>query len=118
MIISGERKRGSIRHFGSWIVICVLISAAACIKIQNEYSVIPPGIWRAELDLTAGSISDAETFDERSQGQLPFNFAVIYDTQDSLHIEIINGTERIVVTDITYGRDVRTGRDTIQINFP
>ncbi|MDX1665960.1 MAG: TlpA disulfide reductase family protein, partial [Saprospiraceae bacterium] len=57
-------------------------------------------------------------FEEVSGGELPFNFEVIYDTDSTFHIEIINGEERIRVDDIHMGRDRSTAKDTILINFP
>ncbi|MDX1479848.1 MAG: TlpA disulfide reductase family protein, partial [Saprospiraceae bacterium] len=117
MITSRERKRDR-QPIG--LLIALILAAcvvAGCIRITNEYAAIPPGMWRATLDLTASPVSEAE-FDERTQGQLPFNFEVIYSDQDAFHIEVINGEERIVITDIRFGLDVRRGRDTIQIDFP
>jgi thiol-disulfide isomerase/thioredoxin len=83
--------------------------------VTNSYSVIPPGIWRATLELTADS---ADLADERSGGILPFNFEVQYITEDSFHFIIRNGEERIVCSDIQYGLNRRTGRDTIKIFIP
>ncbi len=71
-------------------------------------------MWRGVLYLS----DTDDAFDEKSQGQLPFNFEVIYDTPDSFHIVIHNGKERIVVNDIRMGVDRRVARDTIYIDFP
>lgn len=61
---------------------------------------------------------ELEGFDEKSKGELPFNFEVIYDTPDSFHLVIHNGDERIVVSDISTGVDRRVARDSIRIDFP
>lgn len=70
----------------------------------NPYSSIPPGIWQAQLTLEPGKI-------------LNFNFEVIYDDNDSVRIELINGNERIEVRDISFGR-TQSFDDTIRIDFP
>jgi thiol-disulfide isomerase/thioredoxin len=49
---------------------------------------------------------------------LPFTMDVTYVTADSFYIEIINGAERIRCTDIAFGRDRQTGKDTIRLNLP
>jgi len=50
--------------------------------------------------------------------ELPFNFEVVYDDPSNFHIIIHNDTERIKVTDIAFGRDKATAKDTVIINFP
>jgi len=93
----------------------VLVIALACLKISNTFSAIPPGIWRATLDLS-GSASDIA--DERTRGLLPFNFEVRYITADSFVIDLINGDERITCTDITMAFDRSIAKDTIRIVLP
>jgi hypothetical protein len=98
-----------------WLLFAMLlVSFTSCIKFGETYTGIPPGIWRGVLILG----DELEGFDEKSNGELPFNFEVIYDTPDSFHIVIHNGDERIVVTDVHMGVDRRTARDTIRIGFP
>jgi len=98
-----------------WLVIfSLLITSLSCIKLGEHFSGIPPGIWRGVLYLN----DKMEGFDEKSKGELPFNFEVIYDTPDSFHIVIHNGAERIVVRDIRMGVDRHVARDTIFIDFP
>jgi len=87
---------------------------ASCIKFGEPYTGLPPGPWRGILYLS----DDTTGFDEHSDGQLPFNFDIVYDTPDSFHIVIHNGDEDIPVTDITMGTDRKTGRDTVMIDFP
>jgi thiol-disulfide isomerase/thioredoxin len=102
-----------------------------CMVMDNKYSAVAPGTWRAVLKLdpkekplkTHSAKLDSDPngkFEEITQGELPFTFDVVYDdaTMTKFHIEIINATERIRVDDIQIGRDRRTGRDTIRINFP
>ncbi len=87
---------------------------AGCLTLGEPFKGLPPGMWRGVLQVS----EDTTGFDERSGGELPFNFEVIYDRPDSFHIVIHNGDERIAVTDIRMGVDKRTGRDTLWIDFP
>lgn len=96
-----------------------------CIVIDNAYTVIPPGTWRGvlKLDRPAASPLREEAdldvqFDEVAKGELPFNFEVIYEDENTFRIEFINGEERIVSDNITYGRNRETGDDSLVINFP
>ena len=106
-----------------------ILLANACIVVNEPFEGLPPGSWRGILKLEYKPISPnpkAEPlpekvnieFEEVSQGELPFNFEVIYDSQEDFHIEIINGEERIRVDDITIGIDRSTAKDTVIINFP
>lgn len=91
-----------------------LLLFVSCLKLGEPFKGLPPGIWRGVLFL-----SDVqEGFDEKSKGELPFNFEVVYVTPDSFHIVIHNGEERIVVDDIQMGIDRRTSHDTLWIDFP
>lgn len=98
-----------------WFLLgCIGISCVSCIRFGEPYKGIPPGTWRGVLYLSESS----DGFDEKSKGELPFNFDVIYDSPDSFHIVIHNGEERILVPDIHMGVDRRTARDTLRIDFP
>ena len=57
-------------------------------------------------------------FDEVTDGELPFTFEIIYITEDSFVMDLINGTEKIRATDISFGRDKYLAKDTFRINFP
>lgn len=97
-----------------YFFIALVLLFVSCLKLGEPFKGLPPGIWRGVLFL-----SDVqEGFDEKSKGELPFNFEVVYDTPDSFHIVIHNGEERIVVDDIQMGIDRRTSHDTLWINFP
>ncbi|MEL7123466.1 MAG: TlpA disulfide reductase family protein, partial [Bacteroidota bacterium] len=100
----------------------------SCIVIPDTYSGLPPGPWRAVLKLDTNPVTPNPkgeplpdkvdlTFDEVTEGELPFTFEVVYDTEDKFHIEVFNGDERIVVDDIEMGRSKSRARDTIRINF-
>lgn len=107
----------------------IILNFNSCVVVPNQYSSLAPGTWRAVLQIEPKNISENKKgaplpekmnmkFEEVSNGELPFVFEVIYDTDTSFHIEIINDTERIRVDDIKIGRDLKTAKDTIFINFP
>jgi thiol-disulfide isomerase/thioredoxin len=107
----------------------IAVTFSACLKFQNPYSVLPPGVWRGVLKLEQREIplkthsaklnADPKAkFEEVTKGELPFNFEVVYDSQEKFHIDLINAGERIRLDDISIGRNKRTARDTIRINFP
>jgi thiol-disulfide isomerase/thioredoxin len=106
-------------------------SLNACFVIENRYTAIAPGMWRAVLQLTPTTITPNKKgepleekmnlkFQESTEGELPFLFEVKYTNDTTFYIEIINGEERILVQadEINMGRDRQTGKDTILINFP
>ncbi len=77
---------------------------SACVEIAQPFSKVPPGIWRAELEID-------------DEHQIPFNFEISYDENDQIQMEIINGKERIEVSDIDFGRNKKL-LDTLFIDFP
>ena len=108
----------------------VLFILNSCLVIENQFSGLPPGEWRAVLmvegvkevpdeDLPFFVVPEIKDVVVKN-GQLPFNFEVVYETDnpEKFHIEISNGEERIIVNDISMGWDHRIGKDTIIINFP
>lgn len=111
------------------IALGIIVLASSCIVVDNPYTSLPPGPWRGVLELEYSPVSSNPegkplpekmnmSFEEVMQGELPFNFEVVYDTPDSFHIELINGEERMIVDDITVGLDRSTAKDTVIINFP
>ncbi|MCO6475092.1 MAG: hypothetical protein J5I94_00655 [Phaeodactylibacter sp.] len=113
-----------------WILAFILIAAwPSCIVIENPYTGLPPGPWRAILELEPRSLATNPEgkplpqlmnleFEEVTQGELPFNFEVKYTDEQHFYIELINGQERIKVDDIFIGRDRSTAKDTVVINLP
>jgi thiol-disulfide isomerase/thioredoxin len=98
-----------------------LVIFSSCVETQHTFSKLPPGYWRAALYLNGTSLP-INTADETSQineidGELPFNIEVVYENENSFFINIINGDEVIKVSDIVYGLDRSTAKDTIIINF-
>ncbi len=101
---------------------------AGCFSFENSYSVVPPGRWRAVLELTPSNIpvqvgqrnkdNVVKSIEDVTEGQLPFNFDIVYTDQTNFYMEIINGPERIKVDDIKVWHDRATNEDSILINFP
>lgn len=107
----------------------ILISLMGCFDFGDTYTKLPPGPWRGVLKLdpeksrTLATIhetkaSDQITFDEVTEGDLPFNFNVVYDNPDSFHLEIHNAEETIILDQITILKDRATNKDTLIIEFP
>ncbi len=108
-------------------ILAVFLSA--CFVMESPYSTIPPGMWRGTLQLVPKKAMISKggepyqelsnnQFEEVSDGELPFNFEVIYTDQNNINIVIINGEERILLDEITTFHSKSTGRDTIIIRFP
>lgn len=99
------------------------LSILSCVEpINSSYTKLPPGIWRGVLLLD----NDPVVMDPEEEvsiktdftGELPFNFEVIYTDDNNFYVEIHNAEERIAASDIVYGRDRQTAKDTLVINFP
>jgi thiol-disulfide isomerase/thioredoxin len=134
----------SLKHAGlrGCLIGFVLLNISSCFVMENKYSALPPGVWRAVLQLTpremvansSQKIHSARQFftqkekselkpikmEEATEGELPFLFEVKYSNENTFTIDIINGEERITVPaeDIKIGRDKATAKDTVLINFP
>lgn len=112
-----------------WSLSALALLAGGCLVIENQFSGLPPGPWRAVLKLDPVPVTPNPRgeplpekvnlqFEEVTQGELPFNFEVVYDREDRFHLELINGEERIRIDDITIGLDRQTAKDTVVIDFP
>lgn len=106
-----------------------MLNLSACLRMENAYTKLPPGKWRAFLQIEPSAVSPNPrgeyradkldlTFDEVNNGQLPFNFEVEYTDDTTFHIILLNGEERIIVDDITFGRSKSRAKDSVRINFP
>lgn len=104
-----------------FFAILVSICLPGCLEFGENYNGIPPGMWRATLDLTnrapGNEINPDLIGEEQSEAKLPFLFEVKYINPDSFILIIHNAEERITVSDIQWGKDRATGRDTIRIDF-
>ncbi len=104
-------------------VLLFMFVLTGCVEPLQTYRYLPPGIWRGVLMLDRQPVQKygddrdiVKRFD--SDSEVPFNFEVVYDNDSIFHIIIHNADERITVTDIVYGRDKATAKDTIIIDFP
>lgn len=101
-----------------------VVFLAGCIAANTTYTRVAPGIWRGVLELDhfsmpAKSKKDVTIlYDQFKPGELPFNFEVIYLDEERFYLELINGTERIRLDSVQYGRDRTTARDTMNVWFP
>lgn len=113
--------KNQVKNLSLLGIIILLFGIQACVSIDNGFKGIPPGIWRAKL-IVDSDIADASIIEESKSNfqytDLPFNFEVKYVNQDSFYLEIINGNERIMVSDVIVGLDRKTAKDTVVINFP
>lgn len=108
-----------------FLIVIIILSFSSCIEIPNQFSAVPPGIWRGVLKLDESPVMLAEGAEEyvekvkrNSDAELPFNFEIKYTNDTTFNMIIHNGSERLVVDDIAFGRDNRIGRDTLLIDFP
>lgn len=113
------------RFFQPLFLLLLLISLGeACVSPDNAYTQIAPGPWRGVLELKKYqvAVSKKDTvyilYDQFKEGDLPFNFEVVYTGPDQFYIDLLNGSERIHCDSVGFGRDRRTARDTLTIWFP
>lgn len=123
------KKEYIVRIISSLAILGLLISLNSCLRFENTYTKIPPGPWRAVLLLDPSAVTPNPkgepledklnlTFDEVTNGELPFNFEVEYTDDTTFQVVLLNGDERIVARDITFGRSKSRAKDSIRINFP
>lgn len=103
----------------------LVMALQGCVEAINNHQKLPPGIYRGVLNLTDPNIENAaEEVNTKlnivEPNQLPFNFEVVYAEGSNEDFKIIlhNDDERLEVTDISYGKDRATNRDTVLIRFP
>ncbi len=113
----------------AFLLLLLAFSFSGCLKIQNPHSSLAPGLWRATLQLEPKpnlvnkkgeplpELMDIQ-LEDVTQGELPFLMNVVYNENNAIHIEIINGEERIKITDVQIGLDRQTAKDTLLIEFP
>jgi thiol-disulfide isomerase/thioredoxin len=113
----------------SLLTLTLATTLPGCLVIDNTFEGLPPGPWRGVLKLRPAAVSANPegrplpemmnlAFEEVTEGELPFNFELIYTDDGKCYLEIINGAERVRVDDITIGLDRSTAKDTVVISFP
>ena len=111
------------------ISMLLLLLCNSCLDVTQEFDGPAPGTWRAILQLDPDFVTNNKKgeplpekmnikFDDINTTQLPFNFDIIYNEDESINLKIFNGIEEILVDEIVIGRDRKTAKDTILINFP
>ncbi len=121
-------SKNGILYLLCFVILC---SIPACLVVDNQFTGLAPGIWRGVLEIEPKFISSNPKgqplpekmniqFEEVADGELPFQFEVIYENDNDFYINVINGEERIKVdqSDIKVGIDRQTGKDTVWIDFP
>ena len=109
----------------SFLAIAFLLVFNHCVSTDTAYSRVAPGMWRGVLELekfqpsvSAKKDSVMIVYDQYKPGELPFNFEVTYVDETHFYLEIINGSERIRLDSVQYGRDRSQARDTMNVWFP
>ncbi|MCC6815940.1 MAG: TlpA family protein disulfide reductase [Saprospiraceae bacterium] len=109
------------------LIITLCLVQLSCVSIPKQYDIVMPGIWRGTLVLkdsrellaTRGidKVVTRDVYPESTKLLIPFNFEVVYISDSTFYIELINGHERIRFDSITKGHDYKTGNDTMVINL-
>jgi thiol-disulfide isomerase/thioredoxin len=109
------------------IFLIPILILGSCVEPSNPYSAAAPGRWRGVLYLDSKSSirpaqdlvkeGQAPDYAQKGEGELPFLFDVVYDSDTSFHIEVLNGEEKIIIRDIKWGRDRSVAKDTMRIEF-
>ncbi|MEL6123548.1 MAG: TlpA disulfide reductase family protein [Bacteroidota bacterium] len=88
----------------SVVIVFLLLSMTlgSCVQVSRPYTELPPGIWRAELQLTEDEV-------------LPFNFEISYDNDD-MRMDVFNAEEVLTYTDITFERTKQL-EDSLYVSF-
>ena len=108
----------------SLLFLFTALFAPRCVTTDTSFTRVAPGMWRGVLELEKYRVPvrDKDTifvlYDQFKEGELPFNFEVKYLDDERFYVEIINGSERIRLDSIQYGRDRTRARDTMNIHFP
>jgi len=108
----------------SFLAITILLVSYHCVSTDSSYSRVAPGMWRGVLELekfqmaAGGKDSVVILYDQFKPGELPFNFEIKYVDETHFYLEIMNGSERIRLDSVQYGRDRTQARDTMNVWFP
>lgn len=111
-----------------FLFVVLLFQQIGCIVVENEFLALFFGLWCGVLELEFNLVIfnfDGELllekfnleFEEVINGELFFNFEVVYINDIDFYIELINGVEWFWVDDIIIGLDWFIVKDIIVINF-
>lgn len=107
-----------------FLLLLPLLAFNHCLTPTTEYARVAPGMWRGiiELDAYKVQVQDKDSifilYDQFKEGDVPFNFEVVYLDEERMAFDLINGAERIRCDSIQYGRDRSQARDTFNVFFP
>jgi len=116
-------------YFYLLLVLIMTQLSSSCLVSDDHFNALPKGMWRGVLKLDSRPVSANPKgeplpeklnlkFDEVTDGELPFTFEIKYITEDSFIMILFNGSEKIVASDISFGRSKYLAKDTFRINFP
>jgi hypothetical protein len=106
----------------------VVFVFSGCLTVENAYEGLAPGMWRGVLQIEPSYVSPNPkgkplpekvdlTYEEVTQGELPFLFQVTYTDEDSFNIEFILGDRSVTPSRYTIGKDYSTAKDTLTLFF-
>jgi hypothetical protein len=109
--------------------LCLFLLMSGCLVMDNPYTGMPPGTWRAILQVEPSYITPNPkgkplpekmdmAYEDITRGELPFLFEVSYPNPDSFFITLQLGADKLVLDDYAIGRDFSTAKDTITIRVP
>ncbi len=109
-------------------VLFFFVSLSSCLVVDNPYEGLAPGAWRGVLQIEPAYVSPNPkgkplpekldlTYEDITQGELPFLFQVKYRTRDSFELEFALGDRSMVVSKYTLGKDYSTAKDTLTLFF-
>lgn len=118
-----------MRFLFSFLFLSSFLLMQSCLKTGEPYSGLAPGPWRVVLHLTPQAVLTNPkgeplpellelSFEEVTEGELPFLMEVVYLSPDSFVIDLVNGMERTRLNHIKLGLDRKTAKDTLVIEFP
>ncbi len=112
------------------LLLFVVFNFQSCISVQNTYSKIAPGTWRAVLHFFPSAVTPNPKgqrlpekmnlkMEDFNEGDLPFTLDINYKNENQVEVILHNAEEDIKIgaEDIFIGRDKKSGLDTIRINF-
>ncbi len=100
------------------LVTLIIVILGGCIQQPNSFPKLPPGEWRGVLKLTDPEVGQLLDSEEKVKDyfELPFNLEVTY-VGDNMQVYLVNGTEKIPIENVQYGRDPATAKDTIKFDM-
>lgn len=107
----------------------LLFALSGCFVMDDPFTGLPPGVWRGVLKFEPSYITPNPKgkplpekldmkYEDVTQGELPFLFTVTYPSADSFYITVQLGSRQLILSDIIFGRDFATAKDTLLVRLP